>query len=507
MKKRIIVIFLIIFIFFSAMNNVEAKSAINNIDFEQLEEYIEQEMNKHKVPGMAFVLIANEEPVYMNGFGSQKIGSDIKVDGQTNFGLASVSKSMTALAVTQLAEQGLLDVDATVVEYLPWFISQNQELSKQVTIRHLLQHSSGIPTTSYGLEIEDSSNNGLERQVKRISEIKLVFVPGESFEYSNFNYWTLGLIIEKVSGMNYHEAMNKLVFQPLGMERTGFYTKVSKLNNLSVGHRLEAGKNKPFDYAPPYPTVASGGIYSNVEDVGRYITTLLQEGQYKGRQVIPSEAVSELFMEPFSISDNERYGYGWEISQEENTKVIDHGGDYPNFTADVYLFPEYSLGFALLSNSQNDVTHSISENIKNYILGDKLEQAASWKEDEYQLAKVILLVATGLLGLITFFVLSLVWRFRNFKLVFTRKINRIKIIFQLILIPIIFIGAATVGVYFPIFMIGSYRIAVLYAPDLVYSIIVLSSALLLIGLLFIISAFIRSTKYIHHEKGKVIVTK
>nr|WP_284730504.1 serine hydrolase domain-containing protein [Bacillus sp. SM2101] len=489
------------------MNNVEAKNAIENVDLVQLEEYIEQEMNKHKIPGMAFVLIANAEPVYMKGFGSQKIGSDIKVDGQTNFGLASVSKSMTALAVAQLAEQGLLDVDATVVEYLPWFVSQNQELSKQVTIRQLLQHSSGIPTNSYGLEIEDSSNYGLERQVKRIREIKLVSVPGENFEYSNFNYWTLGLIIEKVSGMNYQEAMNKLVFQPMGMERTGFYTKVSNLNNLSVGHRLEGGKNKPFDYTDPYPTVAAGGIYSNAQDIGRYITTLLHDGQYKGRQVIPSEAVRELFMETFSISDNEQYGYGWEISQEANTKVIDHGGDNPNFTADVYLFPDYSLGFALLSNSQNDVTHSISENIKNNILGKKLEQAASWKEDEYQLAKVILFVASGLLGLITLYVLSMVWRFRQFKLVFTMKINRIKIIFQLILFPIIFLGAAAVGFYFPIFVIGSYHIAILYAPDLVYSIIVLSSALLLIGLLFIISAFIRSTKYIHHEKGNFIVTK
>src|SRR5690606_5012356 len=186
---------------------------------------IEANMRTHDIPGMAFAWVTKEKALYTEGFGLLEINEEAVVNEQTNFLLGSLSKVFVTLAVLQLQEQGKLDVEQPLVHYLPWFTTDDTTISNQITVRHLLNHSSGLPDRlnmhdAVSLDKEDR----IKQMIQKLNNVSLTHSPGEGYEYTNMNTDLLQVLIEETTVEPFTSYMEEHIFKPLGMERTGYFT-------------------------------------------------------------------------------------------------------------------------------------------------------------------------------------------------------------------------------------------------------------------------------------------
>ena len=171
--------------------------------FDEIDEYINARMEELGIPGAALVIVQGDQIVHLKGFGVAD-GSGRPVTPQTPFFTGSTGKSITALAIMQLVEAGKIELDAPVQTYLPWFRVADVKASEVITVRQLLNMTSGIPKSigQEQLAITDLSDSAIENNVRALVEVELIAPPGERFEYSNANYGTLGMIIQAVTGQS-----------------------------------------------------------------------------------------------------------------------------------------------------------------------------------------------------------------------------------------------------------------------------------------------------------------
>ncbi len=487
---RFIIILIIVYM---VSINVLAAELIDQSKLEKIDHFVAESMDKFDVPGMALVIVQDGEIIFEKGYGVQAKGTEIKVDANTNFCLASVSKSFTALAILQLRDQGQLSLDDPVIKYLPWFASKDKVRSDKITIRHLIHHISGIPTTAYGLEIENGTEEQLEEQIKKLKNINLFAEPGTRWQYSNLNYWTQALIIEKLTGQKFADYMNQHVFKPMGMGRTGYYHNIADLGNLSSGHRLEFGNTKFFDYRVPDVINAAGGLYSNAHDLGQYLKTILNSGTHGDNQILSANSMREAYTNGVELNGDYTYAFGFYNGNFAGHFYADHGGDNPNFTAHIAFFSADNLGWAILSNSQHPMTHTLSNRVARIVLDQEVTPIGRTSaENTAQLAGMILYVGI-LLGLIlVIWLIFMLIGLGKKRFIFTSKMHLAKLIIQVIIVPIIGLGALFCGVrVLPVNEIGSYRIAMLYQPDLVKSLTITLSILAILTILIGFRAFLR----------------
>ena len=200
--------------------------------------YIEQQMRRLKMPGVALAIVEGDRIVHLRGFGRSRPGGKAP-SPQTPFVLGSTTKSFTALAVMQLVEAGKIELDAPVQRYLPWFRVAEPQASARMTVHHLLNQTSGLPMLPGMILLADldESSGAAERQARALSRLKLTRPAGAAFEYSNLNYNLLGLIVEAASGESYAEYLQRHIFAPLGMSHSYTSRAAAKQDGLAVGHR------------------------------------------------------------------------------------------------------------------------------------------------------------------------------------------------------------------------------------------------------------------------------
>jgi len=204
----------------SPINPKETPSQAST-EFVPIDNYVSARLHDLRIPGAALGIVKDGEVVHLQTFGSAS-KDEGAVTVTTPFKIGSMSKSFTALAVMQLVEAGKIQLDAPVQQYLPEFRVADPEASKRITVRHLLNQVSGIPTSA-GMNYvfrTDTGEDALEREVARSKNVKLTHEPGTTFQYSNRNYTTLGLLIKVVSGQSYEDYVQAHVLQPLGMQQS-----------------------------------------------------------------------------------------------------------------------------------------------------------------------------------------------------------------------------------------------------------------------------------------------
>jgi CubicO group peptidase (beta-lactamase class C family) len=185
--------------------------------FEEVDDYISRKMKELDIPGSALVIVQGDQIVHLKAFGVAD-ASGRPVTPQTPFFTGSTGKSITALAIMQLVEAGKIKLDAPVQTYLPWFRVADANASRIITVRQLLNMTSGIPRSigQEQLANTDLSDSAIENNVRALAEVELIAPPGEHFEYSNANYVTLGMIIQAVTGQSYETYIREHIFQPVG---------------------------------------------------------------------------------------------------------------------------------------------------------------------------------------------------------------------------------------------------------------------------------------------------
>jgi CubicO group peptidase (beta-lactamase class C family) len=242
-----------------------AKPVTNSAAYDAIDAYVEGQMRRLNMPGVSLAIVEGDKIVHLRGFGRARPGGEAPTP-QTPFAVGSLTKSFTALAVMQLVEAGKIELDAPVQRYLPWFRVADPRASAQMTVRHLLNQTSGLPTSSGEIPLADldDSPGATERQARALSTLVLARPVGSAFEYSNSNYRLLGLIIEAASGESYADYIQEHIFTPLGMSHTTTSQATARQNGLAVGHQYWfaipfAAPNMPI----PRGALAGGGLISS----------------------------------------------------------------------------------------------------------------------------------------------------------------------------------------------------------------------------------------------------
>lgn len=299
------------------------------------------------------VLIAHQgEKIYNKGFGFANLEWNVPNKPDTKFRIGSLTKQFTAMLVMQLVEQGKLELNSPISNYLPNYPKPNAD---SITIHHLLTHSSGIINYT---EIRNLQGNlNLHRYtpdefVQFFADSTLQFKPGTKFSYSNSGYFLLGFILEKVTNKSYELLLKENIFVPLKMNNTGYDHHRTILKNRASGYQREWNGtvllNAPYlDMSVPY---AAGAIYSTVEDL------FLWDQALYTNQLLSKENTELLFKEHIQTESN-HYGYGWGIANiplgesDDHIKVATHGGAINGFHTEIMRNPSDSSLIVLLNNT------------------------------------------------------------------------------------------------------------------------------------------------------------
>ncbi|MEM6802311.1 MAG: serine hydrolase domain-containing protein [Bacteroidota bacterium] len=329
--------------------------------------------------GTALIFKEGQE-VYKGAFGFSNAEAKTPMKVENIFRLASVSKQFTCMTIMLLKEQGKLDYDQDIRDFIP-------ELPYEgITIRHLMQHTSGIPDyvslfeenwkTDLAEDDPERFIEGNEHIISMVAEKKPErhFAPGEKWEYSNMAYVTLAVITARVSGMPFADFAKQNIFDPLGMENTSYYDFIPgpdphmPLRTFGFYKDLD-GSYKPNDSNYLNPAKGDGGIYSTVDDLLKWDRALYTD------KLVSKESLEEAFTPgKLANGDTHHYGFGWGIGESPNgKKVVSHSGGWVGYRTFIYREIEEDNCIILLSNNSSNSLGKVLDQAKNILHGKAFE--------------------------------------------------------------------------------------------------------------------------------------
>lgn len=321
----------------------------NTKKFDKLKDLVDGWRKELNVPGTAIGISIGDE-TFTYGSGVTSTDNPLDVDNDTLFQIGSTTKTYTATAIMRLVEDGKLDLDAPVQKYLPKFRVQDEEVSRTVTVKHLITHSagwSGDVFTDTG-----SNDDSLAEYVQQMAELPQLAPPDKVFSYNNSAFCTAGNIIEAVTGKVYETAIKDLVLEPLGLEHSFFFPRDLLTYRFVVGHRYDEEENaftvmRPW--AIPRSSNAAGGIVCHIKDYVAYGRFNLGDGS----PLLSKETMKKMQSPHFSINQaTGSMGLAWFIGDVGGTKTIQHGGNTIGQAAQLLLVPEHNFVFAMLTNAE-----------------------------------------------------------------------------------------------------------------------------------------------------------
>jgi CubicO group peptidase (beta-lactamase class C family) len=331
-------------------------------DFAVIDAYIAAQMRELHIPGLALGIVQGDQIVYLKGYGIAD-PSGRSVTPQTPFQIASLGKPLTGVAIMQLVEQGKIELDAPVQHYLPWFRVADEAASAQITVRHLLYHTSGLPQR-VGIEYAlngDSRPDALELRVRELSNVQLNRPVGASYEYANSDYMILGLLIQEVSGQPYATYLSEHLFAPLQMSQAFTELDEAKAHGLATGYRYWFGVPLPGEMAVDQATLPSGGHMSaSVEDMAHFLIANLNGGRYGDGSVLSPEGIAVMHSPVLPLvsqigAGTEYMAMDWGIERIGDVEVVMKGGDNSDYKANMMLIPTHGLGIVVLMNANDPI--------------------------------------------------------------------------------------------------------------------------------------------------------
>jgi CubicO group peptidase (beta-lactamase class C family) len=356
----------------------------------ELENYLEQVVSAQRPPGLSVAVVKDGELVYAVGFGFADGPGNIKATRDTVYHWWSMTKIPTAVAVMQLHERGLLDIDDPIIDYLPFFkVSYKGADQEDITIGQVLSHSSGLPDAMPELVTWLHSEgeppiNQTELVVDKFSNYDdLVFMPGEKTRYTNWGYMVLGALIEAVSGQTYEQYVIDNILKPLGMQNTNFvYTEVMA-EHEAIGSQHMVDLFTPFFpiYGLNYmirereglrywlhrvynDQTSPTGLIGPVTDMARFMNAYLNEGE----PVLRPSSIS-MMNDPLwqlSTPGESVRGLGWEAHlTSDGRRYLTHGGGGPGFASIFRVYPEEKLGVVVIGNDSSIDRQSLADALAN----------------------------------------------------------------------------------------------------------------------------------------------
>lgn len=356
------------------------------IDTNTLEEVLEEIISRWGVPGLGVGIVQDGEIVYTRYFGVQSLDTQAPVTEDSVFCIASITKIFVACAVMQLVERGVIELDAPVAQYLPYFRLDDPRY-KEMTVRLMLSHTSGMP------DMEESEYDELvahpevdegapERYVRGLSSLKPIASPGERFFYSNIAYNVLGDLIAKVSGQTFEDYLCEHILRPAGMPTSALSHLDVPPDRLAMPHL----RTPEMIVNPSYPyhraDAPASFLHTTVEEMCHWAITCLNRGFYQAQPIL-SPASFDLMWTPVVDRGSpplyESHGLGWVLGHYEGLKTTGHGGGGFGWTDFFLLLPEINGAFVILINEESSARARFIRSVLNALLGQQPEVGAvSW---------------------------------------------------------------------------------------------------------------------------------
>ena len=320
----------------------------------ELDAWFDARMRDAGIPGAAMVVVRDGNVIETHAYGVADDGGR-PITTSTPFVIGSLSKSITALAVMQLVERGRLSLDTPVSDLLPQNPIAGRSNATLITIRQLLNQTSGLPTAA-GLRPLSTAVTSLDARVRDLETATLVSPPGAAFHYSNANYLVLGRIVEVVSGQQFGEYVRTHVFGPLRMTQATTDADDATARGLTMAHRLwfgQAPSNKPLFRADMVP---AGFAAASVDDMGRFL--LAQLGDLPAGLSPASLDAMHAGVAPTGLPD-QRYGFGWFDGFLGDARIVSHTGSTTDMASIAVLVPSEHLGVAVLMNGTSTLYETL----------------------------------------------------------------------------------------------------------------------------------------------------
>jgi CubicO group peptidase (beta-lactamase class C family) len=332
------------------------------------EEFVREQMEKNKIPGMTIGFV-KDDYVWVKGFGYADVENKVPAKAESSYRLASVQKSMTAVAILQLVEQGKINLDAEVQTYVPYFPKKKFP----ITVRQLLYHLGGIPHyVNRDAEQHIKVHKTTREAIAIFENFDLVAEPGTKFSYSSYGYNLLGAVIEGASGQPYADYMREHVWGPLGMSGTRMDDPLDLIPDRVRGYQLIDGGLKNSEFIDVSSRFAAGGARGTVVDLLKFMKGL------NDRKLL-SQASVDLMYAPTKTRDGNISGFpktagyamGWNlVPQKSGLVVINDGGQQETRTF-ILNFPAKKFALAVAQNLERDDDGAIIFRLYELVLGEK----------------------------------------------------------------------------------------------------------------------------------------
>ncbi|MCP5046678.1 MAG: beta-lactamase family protein [bacterium] len=346
-------------------NNGNNTGGNTNERLEALREFINSIMDRDHIPGLAACIIKNSEVVFAEGFGFANIERQIKVTPDTLFMLASVSKTITAVAAMQALEKGGIAMDTDINNYLSFEVRNPSFKGRAITLKQLLSHTSSIidngavmddyyvygadTTVTLGEFLYDYlDENGREYDEDRNYS---GFAPGTGYEYTNIGNALVGLLVEVVMNMPFETFCSQNIFQPLSMNETGWHLEGLNRDNIAVPYLYRSGSFRAQQHYT-FPDYPNGGLRTSVSQLARFLMMFIDYGTYDGVQLLTPESVTAMREVHFpSLDPNQALTWAyWTLS---GMRLLGHGGGETGVTTEMFFRPDDGVGVIVLTNGDD----------------------------------------------------------------------------------------------------------------------------------------------------------
>ncbi|MET0617869.1 MAG: serine hydrolase [Luteibacter sp.] len=337
--------------------------------------YVDATRKQFDVPGIAVAIVKDGKIVLEMGSGVRKLGDPARVDAHTRFAIASNTKAFTAASLAILADEKKLDLDDRVVDRLPWFQMSDPYVTREMRVRDLLAHRSGLSLGAGDLLYWPATTYTTREVVERLAHVPLTNSFRAEYAYDNILFAVAGLVVEQVSGKPWADFVRDRIFVPLGMTESQTHApdSIGPDDDIATGHaKFDFKDLKPVGPMSWNNNPSAGGIYSSVHDLSKWLTMQLDGGTYKDasgkeqrlfsekRQAemwslitpirIPEPSVPELKAARPNFSG---YGEGWFVSDYRGHKLVWHTGGWPGMVSRVTMVPDLKLGIVVLTNQES----------------------------------------------------------------------------------------------------------------------------------------------------------
>lgn len=323
----------------------------------ELRNFITDARSQWQVPGVAVGIVKDGQVILAEGFGYRDLEGKLPVTENTFFAIGSCTKAFTSLLAGMLVEEGKLDLDKPIAEYLSRFAFEADPLSDYITLRDLLSHSAGLPRHDFALIYNPKlTRKGIMdslRFMRRTGNFR------SSFQYSNFNYIIAASLMEEIMGLSWEEALSMRVLKPLGMSSNLSIGELTASSNYALPYLERKGEVERIGFWELGAAAPAGAINASIGDLTRWLNLFLDNGKIGERSLVSSATIQQLTTPQVALSGrgdgrvkHQSYALGWFVDSYRGHYRVYHGGTTAGFSANVTFLPEDGIGIVVLANLQ-----------------------------------------------------------------------------------------------------------------------------------------------------------